>query len=195
VEQPGTGAIVLSGGTAVRLDGADKAALELGGRTLLERALAAVAGLGEVVVVGDEVPTSVPVTFRREDPTGGGPAAALLAGLGGFPVVPARVAVLAVDMPLVGPGTFARLLAAASADGALLVDADARRQPLCAVYATAALLAARPEPGGEVGLPLRRLVAGLSLTEVDAVGNEARDVDTWDDVRALREALAAEPDQ
>ena len=40
MEQPPLGAIVLTGGTAVRLDGADKASLEVGGRTLLDRALA-----------------------------------------------------------------------------------------------------------------------------------------------------------
>ena len=36
-----TGAVVLTGGRAVRLDGADKATIELGGTTLLERVLAA----------------------------------------------------------------------------------------------------------------------------------------------------------
>ena len=47
-------AVVLSGGGATRLDGADKAALEHDGRTLLDHALDAVAAAGEVVVVGPE---------------------------------------------------------------------------------------------------------------------------------------------
>jgi CTP:molybdopterin cytidylyltransferase MocA len=32
---------------------------------------------------------------------------------------------------------------------------------------------------------MRRLVAGLRLAEVAPVGDEARDVDTWDDLRDL----------
>ena len=43
-------AIVLAGGAGRRLGGADKAALDVGGRTLLERALAAVSGVPTVVV-------------------------------------------------------------------------------------------------------------------------------------------------
>ena len=52
-------------------------------------------------MVGDEVRTSRPVTFTREDPPGGGPAAALLAGLRAFPHAPGRVVVLAGDLPRV----------------------------------------------------------------------------------------------
>ena len=44
-------AVVLAGGTAVRLDGADKASVELHGRTLLTWALDAVLDAAEVVVV------------------------------------------------------------------------------------------------------------------------------------------------
>jgi molybdopterin-guanine dinucleotide biosynthesis protein A len=180
------GGIVLTGGTAARLDGADKAGLEVGGRTLLEHALAALAGVGEVVVVGPEVPTSRPVTFRREDPPGGGPAAAVAAGLSGFARRTGVVVVLAVDMPRVTGATVARLLAAASpgSDGAVLVDAAGRVQPLCAAYRTEALARALPESAE--GLSMRRLVAPLSLVEVPAHGAEADDVDTWEDVLRLR---------
>ena len=73
-------AVVLAGGEAVRLDGADKASVELHGRTLLTWALDAVVDASEVVVVGDPVPTHRPVTFTREDPRHGGPVAALLTG-------------------------------------------------------------------------------------------------------------------
>lgn len=180
------GGILLTGGTAARLDGADKAALEVGGRTLLEHALAALAGAGEVVVVGPEVPTSRPVTFRREDPPGGGPAAAVAAGLSGFARRPGVVVVLAVDMPRVTTATVARLLAAATpeSDGAVLVDAAGRAQPLCAAYRTDPLERALPESAD--GLSMRRLVAPLSLVEVPARGAEADDVDTWEDVLRLR---------
>ena len=92
-------AVILAGGTAVRMDGVDKAGVEYAGRTLLEHALAAVAGAVEVVVVGEPVPTSRPVTFVMEDPPRGGPAAAVLAGRDALLAAPPYVAVLAVDMP------------------------------------------------------------------------------------------------
>ncbi len=201
---PRRGAVVVCGGTAARMDGADKASIELDGVTLLERALAATVGAAEVVVVGDRLPTSRPVTWTREHPAGGGPAAGLLAGLDRFIRPPDLVAVLAVDMPLVTPATFARLEAALTAatggqatrpgreddpayDGALLVDAGGRQQPLCAVYRRTALERARPAASqDEHGLPMRRLTAGMRLAEVPAVQDEALDVDTWADLRALR---------
>ena len=190
-------AVVLTGGTAARMDGADKAALEVDGTTLLERALTATAAATAVVVVGTPVGTSRPVTWTREQPPGGGPAAGLLAGLDALSAGPSEaplVAVLAVDMPRVSAATFDRLAGAVrgphgsgGADGALLVDDDGRRQLLCAVYRTAALQAARPaDRAAEHGLPVRRLLAPLRLVEVAALPDEARDVDTWEDLRAVR---------
>ncbi len=183
------GAVVVSGGEAVRLGGVGKTSIELGGLTLLEHALSALADVPEVVVVGDPVPTSRPVTFRREDPAGGGPAAALLAGLRGFPRPPQWLIALAVDMPLVTAATIRRLTLALGPDGAVLVDGDGRRQHLCGVYAVAALERHRPSYEDEHGLPMRRLLDGLELTEVPAIGQEARDVDTWEDLLELRELL------
>lgn len=183
--------MVLAGGTGARLGGADKSSLELAGVTLLERVLTATVAAVEVVVVGPAVPTSRTVTWATEDPPSGGPAAGLLAGLDRLTSRPDLVAVLAVDMPKVNAGTIARLTwsveAADDLDGALLVDAAGRRQPLAAVYRVAALSAVRPQhPGDEHGLPMRRLVGPLRLAAVPAVGDEARDVDTWEDVRALQ---------
>jgi len=183
------GGIVLTGGGAARFGGADKASIEVAGATLLERALGALAEIPDVVVVGDEVATSRPVTFLREDPPGGGPAAGLLAGLAGFPSPPRLVVVLAVDMPLVTPATVRRLMLSDDEDGALLVDGDGRRQYLCAVYRTASLLAAAPPPEEHHGLPVRRLVKKLRLAEVTAIAGEAQDVDTWEDLHALRTRL------
>jgi molybdopterin-guanine dinucleotide biosynthesis protein A len=184
-------AVVLSGGGAARLGGADKASIEVGGRTLLEHAIAALADADEVVVVGTEVPTSRPATFTREDPAGGGPAAALLAGLGAFARKPERVVVLAVDMPLVTVDTVRRLLTRTEEDGAVLVDASGREQYLCAAYSVAALERAGQATGDArgQGLSMRDLVAGLRVARVPELGEEARDLDTWDDLVALREAL------
>ena len=183
------GAVVLTGGTGSRLGGLDKAAIEVDGVTLLERALTAVTAAVEVVVVGTPVPTSRPVTWTVEEPPRGGPAAGLLAGLDRFATLPELVAVLAVDMPRTHAGTVARLTWAVEGDphvdGAVLLDADGRRQPLAGVYRRAALCRVRPGTGEEHGLSMRRLVGDLRLAEVPAVGDEARDVDTWTDLRDL----------
>ena len=184
------GAVVLAGGTAARMGGVDKASIELDDVTLLERSLAATMSALEVVVVGRQVPTTRPVTWTVEDPPGGGPAAGLLAGLDRFLRAPDLVVVLAVDMPRVNAGTVARLTWAvegdAACDGAVLVDPDGRRQPLAAVYRVSALAAAGPSYEDRHGLPVHRLVGGLRLVEVSAVGDETRDVDTWADLRDLR---------
>lgn len=185
---------MLTGGGAVRLGGADKGSIELGGRTLLEHVLAALAEVPEVVVVGPELTTSRPVTFTLEDPPGGGPAAGLLAGLGRFARVPALVIVVAVDMPLVTPATVSRLTDAARArEGAVLLDETGRLQYLCAAYSVAALerSGARLSQDGRHGLSMRRLVEGLDLAPVPPVGPEARDVDTWEDLATLRDAFDA----
>jgi molybdopterin-guanine dinucleotide biosynthesis protein A len=176
-------AVILAGGTAARMDGVDKATLEYAGRSLLEHALAAVSGAVEVVVVGESVPTSRPVTFVREEPPQGGPAAGLLAGRDAVAARPRFLAVLAVDMPRVSKDTFARLLIAASGhDGAFLANGDGRRQ-LVGVVDLAALDATRPDDA--YGLPLHRLLAPLDLGVVEGLPGEAADVDTWADLRDL----------
>ena len=74
--------VVLAGGTAARMDGIDKASVELAGRTLLEYAVDAFLDADEVVVVGPAgVRTERPVTTVFEDPPRGGPVAGLLTGV------------------------------------------------------------------------------------------------------------------
>lgn len=177
--------MILAGGTAVRLDGADKASLEYAGSTFLERALAATAAAGEVVVVGDAVPTSRPVTFVREDPPLGGPVAGLLAGRGALAREPDVLLVLAVDMPFASSATMGRLLAAAAGrDGAVLCDAEGRAQLVLALSAAALDAAAPVDPHGA---SVRALLAPLDLARVPAEGEEARGIDTWRDLRDLPE--------
>ncbi|UUZ60978.1 molybdenum cofactor guanylyltransferase [Nocardioides sp. B-3] len=116
----GFSGVLLAGGTAVRMDGIDKASIELGGRTLLEICLDSFPDADEVVVVGPRtVRTTRPVTFTVEDPPRGGPVAGLLTGVD-LLLRPARlIGVLAVDMPRVSAHTFRRLRdAATDRDGA-----------------------------------------------------------------------------
>ena len=178
-------AIVLAGGRAVRMDGADKASVEHGGLSLLEHALNALLDADEVVVVGDPVPTTRPVTFCRESPRFGGPVAALLTGYDALRHRPRTVGVLAVDMPRVTPWTFRRLQeAAAGREGAFLTDADGRRQ-LAGVLAADRLDAVRPDHEAQHGMPMHRLLGELDLADLTPVGDEGRDVDSWADLRDL----------
>lgn len=178
-------AVVLAGGRGARLGGVDKAGVEIGGRTLLDRVLDAVGDAREVVVVGEPAPTERPVTFTRESPRHGGPAAGLLAGLDALLDVSPYVAVVAVDMPRLTTGTLRRLAdAAADRDGAVLVDATGRRQ-LAVVVSSARLHEVRPDRERQHDLALWRLLAPLDLVEVPAIGDEHRDVDTLSDLRDL----------
>lgn len=87
----------------------------------------------ELIVVGPERPLPRPVRFVREDPVGGGPAAALVAGLvaarEGFPQV---VLVLPGDAPGAGPAAvvLADELARSGASAVVAVDAAGNVQPL-----------------------------------------------------------------
>lgn len=186
-------AIILAGGRASRLDGVDKAGIELGGRTLLAWALDGVIDAREVVVVGDPVPTDRPVTFTREDPRYGGPVAGLLTGLDALVAPPRYVGVIGVDMPHVHHGTWRRLLAATgsgtdsgtgagSRDGAMLVGPDGRWQ-LALVLSTARLQEVRPSYEEQHDYPLKRLIGPLELVPVAAEGREHQDIDTWADLR------------
>ena len=178
--------VVLAGGTAARMDGVDKASIELAGRTLLAYAVDAFLDADEVVVVGPAgVRTERPVTTVFEDPPRGGPVAGLLTGVDALLRTPLLVGVLAVDMPRVTPATMRRLReAAAGRDGAFLVDADGRRQ-LAGVLDAARLHDVRPDLEGQHVMALHRLLAPLDLAEVAATGDEAVDVDSWADLRDL----------
>jgi len=174
-------AVILTGGTASRLGGLDKASLELADRSLLDHALAAVAGADEVVVVGPRAPAPAGVRFTREEPPGGGPLAGVAAGVAALSPGHHRVVVLAVDMPHVTAGTVARLLAASDGvDGAWLTDGGGRRQLAGAV--DPALV---PAPDEARGVPARALMTAGTGCDVPAVLDEAADVDTWEDVARL----------
>lgn len=125
---------ILTGGRSSRM-GADKAFLDFGGRTLLERALgimrqtcsnlAIVGEPAKFVTYGTVVPDVYPAC---------GPLAGIHAALRHSSAE--LNLVLAVDMPFVSPALLAFLLAAASdTDAIVTVPGTARGfQPLCAVY-------------------------------------------------------------
>ena len=200
-------AVVLAGGRAERLDGADKAALDVAGATLLDRALRAVAGARTVVVVGDERPTDVPVVWTRERPAYGGPVAAAYAGRDalrrGTPVQFRRSQRLRRRRNCTGlarwswcwPSTCPRSRRRPSGawwrrregrDGAVLVDGG--RPHLAMAVTAAALDAVRPDP--VEGAAMRGLWEALDLADVPALEAEAGDVDSWADLAEVAEVLA-----
>ncbi|MFF5919394.1 NTP transferase domain-containing protein [Streptomyces flavochromogenes] len=185
-------AVVLAGGAAQRLGSADKPGVRVGGRALLDRVLAASRGADRTVVVGDSRPTVRPVRWTREDPPGGGPLAALGAGVRetGADVL----LVLSADLPFLDEDTVHRLLGALAdapdAEASLLTDAGGRDQPLVAAYRAAPLrreLARITEERGTLaGGPLRQLTGALSLTRVAAGPLASFDCDTWEDIATAR---------
>ncbi len=184
-ECPRPAGVVLAGGAARRMGGGDKAMLRVGGVPLLHRAVAALRDADPVVVVGPRREGLAGVRWTREEPPGSGPVAALAAALAVLDVRVDTVAVLAADLPGVTSDTVARLVAALDsaegADGAVLVDADGRRQWLVGVWRRRALDTA--VPADPRGASLRGTLGTSSIVEVPALAGEARDVDSPDDLR------------
>ena len=185
----GFDAIVLAGGSSRRLGGVDKPALDVGGTTLLDRALAAVAAAARVVVVGPTRATARPVRWRQEQPPGGGPVAAIAAGIG--EVSAEFVVVLAADLPSIAPAVPELLAAlrASTGDAAVLVDASARANHLAAAWRTDRLRGVLATLGDPAGRPARALYAAADVHAVADPGGWGRDTDTWDDVADARRRL------
>lgn len=176
-------AILLAGGRGSRLGGRYKPGIAIAGRTLLDRVVTAVGDAEHIVVVGPRWPTLRPVYWTVEQPPGGGPVAALAAGLAALPESD-LVAVLAADLTGVTRGTIERLRArldrCPTIEGAVLRDDGGQRQWLIGVWRRTPLQAALPaDPGGR---SLRATLSGLSVAEVPELPGESADVDTQADL-------------
>ena len=177
--------VVLAGGSALRLGGLDKATIEVGGVSLLGRALDAVQAAREVIVVGPRRPTATAVSWTSESPPGGGPLRATIAGL--ELVRCDLVMVLAVDYPFVTRATVAELLhATGERDGAALEDDGGVMHYVVGAYRTDALRSAL-EAHPPVDASMRSLFATLDVAAVRA-GHAALDVDTPEDLESARAA-------
>lgn len=185
-------AVVLAGGAATRMGGADKPGLTVAGRTLLEHVVGAVrahAPHADVTVVGPERDRPR-ARYVREDPPGGGPVPALRAGLPH--VTAAWVALLAADLPHLAPNHLAALEAVlrdrgeGQHDGAVFVDSTDREQWLTGLWNTEAL---RTALDAYTGRSLHRLLSPLDPVRVPLTdAPEEFDVDTPE---ALERARAA----
>jgi molybdopterin-guanine dinucleotide biosynthesis protein A len=159
---PPFSAVVLAGGRAARLGGQAKPQLQVGGRTMLAAVLAAVADADRRIVVGPPQPVPPDVVLVREQPPGGGPVAALRAGL--ERVEAEVVAVLAGDLPFLTAALVATLREKLTGDGVLVVDDTGRDQLLLGVWRTAALRGALAGSSGPTSM--RRVLAPLAVRRV-----------------------------
>jgi molybdopterin-guanine dinucleotide biosynthesis protein A len=140
--------VLVAGGRGRRLGlPVPKALATLGDRTFLDRALSALDGACDDVVVALPRDFELPLgTVRRVDdlPGAGGALAGLLAGLGAAPFD--HAVALGVDYPLMTAEVLVALLEACARErarvpevAALVPVIEGRLQPLAAVYAHAAL--------------------------------------------------------
>jgi molybdopterin-guanine dinucleotide biosynthesis protein A len=196
---PGLGAIVLAGGRASRLGGADKPAVRVGEQTLIESVLAAAAGAGarRLVVVGPDrrglaLPAGEPageLRVVREDPPGQGPVPALRRGLA--EITSTWVLLLAADLPFLTARQLGALLAAArdgQSAGSVLADDTGRAQWLAGCWRAAVL---RRAAGGYPGNSLHGLLGPLRPVLLRRAADDPGpppwlDCDTPDDVRRAR---------
>jgi molybdopterin-guanine dinucleotide biosynthesis protein A len=189
VDRSGYDAILLTGGSARRLGGQDKPKLDVGGVPIVARVAKAVTGAHRLIVVGPAPDGFVPDVLTREEPAGGGPVAAMAAGI--THVSADFVAVLAGDLPFLTAQAVDRLHAAVAAlDVALLVDDDGRDQLLCAVWRTGVL---RSVLAGRSGGSVRALFAAVPPERIERVAAPRSadpppwfDCDTEEDLASAR---------
>jgi molybdenum cofactor guanylyltransferase len=194
--------IVLAGGRAARLDGADKPGLAVAGVPMVAAVAGAAvaAGTHVLVLVGPPRAELDRVAARlvcvTEDPPFGGPVPALRRGLA--EVSAPLVAVLAADLPFLQAGDLSALLepvAAGSAAGAVLADDEGRPQWLAGCWITERLSGAL---AGYQGRSMHGLLTGLQPRQIRLSRPAGQpppwlDCDTREEL-ALARALAAKPD-
>ena len=188
---PAYDAIIVAGGRASRLGGIDKTSLEFEGVPLIHRAFDAVKSAARICVVGgDMLPLPARVERVRESPPWGGPAAAVATGIAALhDSTSPFTTVTAGDLPRVGEAMPALLAASAELpddiDGVLAIDGSGQRQPLLAVYRTAALRRAVARAPSPENLPVRRLLDTLTLRELTLPDEWCADIDTPEDAAGV----------
>ncbi|OZD09090.1 molybdenum cofactor biosynthesis protein [Rhodococcus sp. 06-235-1A] len=207
--QPVCDAIVLAGGRGSRMvdiepsdspQEVDKPALTVGGRRLVDIALDAVSNCRRTVLVGptrNGVPENVVQT--RESPAGGGPVAALAAGLRSLDDgadsedTADLVVVVASDIPGLETAAVESLIASmaqSQTDAVFARDDEERTQFLLGIWRLSTLRSAVAQLDSVEGAPMRRVVPVdhqvIALSGID-------DCDTPADLLAAR--LAAQPSE
>ena len=214
--------VILAGGGAARMAGADKPALLVGGTPMVVSVAraAAAAGTAQIIMVGPERPgavqaglemvaAGVPGDLRcvREEPAGQGPVAGLRRGLA--EVTASWLVLLAADLPFLTGADLKPLLAVAfsgRSQGAVIADDAGRPQWLASCWRASSV---RLAMAGYEGSSLRGLLEPLQpalvspalsspLRAQSAQATDARawlDCDTLDDLAAARSAWLARADE
>lgn len=173
-------AMILTGGTSTRF-GSDKSRAMLGENSLIEKLLTTLPSEIEIVIVGPQLQeTSRVVRYTQESPLGGGPVAAIEAGL--QLVHTEFVAIVATDMPFASVilDTLTKNFPDAE-DATIPLDAQGVRQTLCALYRVDSLREAVTTLGSTQGQSMRKLTQLLSIKELPLKASLQRillDVDT-----------------
>lgn len=174
-------AIVLAGGRASRLGGADKASVVIDGRALVDHVLAALEGCPRRIVVGPPSLARPGIELVRENPPFGGPVAAIAAALDVLEASVDEAWLLACDLPRAA--RIVELLGdrplPGGADGVALVDVEGRTQWLAGRYRVGALRQAVAELADVDGAAMRALLAPLRIETVPDPDGAAIDLDTW----------------
>lgn len=155
----------------------------VGGVRLIDRALTAAVDARRLIAVGDERPATAAV-WVREEPPGGGPVAALAAGL--RQVEAELVVLLAADLPFVARAHVRQLvetLGSTTGAGVMFVDRDGHDQPLLSAWRTSSLR--RVLPDQSTGAGLRRVLAPLDVARLPGDADLV-DCDTEAELAAAR---------
>lgn len=196
------GGLVLAGGYSTRFGEADKAFAELGGRPLVQHALARLSHVTDGLLVScrDEqltrlrrtlLDTGISVGAVPDPVPDRGPAAGIAAGLA--PCRTTYAAVAACDTPLVDPELLSVLFERAEGGDGAVPRIDGRLRPTLAVYRTAAIRDACERSIASGDGSLRKAVEWLDVVVVpeDRVGRETdlqrlHDVNTPGDLARVR---------
>jgi molybdenum cofactor guanylyltransferase len=186
-------AVVLAGGASQRF-APDKLAEQVDGEPLLDRTLSSLPEPVTVVVVGAVREVARSVIFTSEDPAGGGPAAALVAGVRRALAESSDVIVtLPADAPLGGEAAMTllrRLEDDPTIEAVVGIDSSGREQPLQLALqpAAAGALVKAAGPGGAAGVSARRLLDALRprLVRHELAQAALWDIDTPDQLLAWR---------
>ncbi len=186
--------VVLAGGSSRRF-GTDKLDAPVDRRSVLQATIDQFDGCAQIVVVGPRRPLRGNVRFVTEHPPGGGPLAAIAAGVAA--VDQPLVWVMAGDQPLIGRA-LPELRRALEADRpvggpvevALLVDRRLRRRYLAALWRRQALLGRLSATAPHHGEPARLLYDSVAVAEVVDGDDWSADCDTPEQLAEIRRRLA-----
>lgn len=179
-------AMILTGGKSSRF-GSDKSKAMLGSTSLLDRLTSTLPNNVDIVIVGPEFDNGArPITFTQEDPVGGGPVAAVSAGL--KEIGTEFVVIIATDMPFASSVAMELVTHIPDIKGGLTpIDIHGVRQTLCSLYRVSALREALARLGSPEGQSMRNLSALLDIEEIrlpSPLEGNLLDVDTQADLES-----------